>query len=167
MTKKVVAILQVMWDWNSMTSDAGYVEQAPSYYRINPDNRTGSRLYAWLGKKGEYYNDLLVTNACPELVTSAKGRGKPDKKWLEENLRELWPFDTLLVCGRVAQETFAEVPWNMIERSCRIVETPHPVARMWSNRSLDRAGLFIREGTSDVTLRFEDGYLRAYPFLPF
>lgn len=171
-SRLAVAILEVMWDWRSMTSDAGYVERAPGYFRINQDNLTGGRIYDWLGPRGEYYDDLLVTNACPELVSSARGRGTPDPKWLRENLRELWPFSLLLICGRVAQNTFQlnMIPDGLYSQSkgrCRIVEVPHPAARVWSRKSLNLAGQFIRDGKTSISLSFRDGRLVGSSFIPF
>jgi hypothetical protein len=82
--KLCLAILEVMWDWRGMTSGAGYDQfQSPRIYEINPVNFTGSRLYWFLDSTGY---DLRVTNACPQLVTSADKRGTPDPKWLKANL---------------------------------------------------------------------------------
>lgn len=147
-----VVILEVMWDWNSKTSSAGYIERAPEYFRINPHNLSGSRIYRWLGKPGEYVDDVLVTNACPELVSSARGRGKPDVVWLHNNLADLQPFKLLLVCGKVAQATYLqESSWYQREEE-RVVCLPHPAARNWSRDSLAFAGRLIREGKSDLQL---------------
>lgn len=162
--RKVVAILEVMWDWRSMTSSAGYEERAPGYYRINPDNFTGSRLYDWLGTEGQYYDDLLVTNACPQLVCSPTQRGTPDKTWLRDNIKELLPFELLLVCGRVAQRTY-EQGW--IPRDIRIIELPHPAARVWTRESLAFAKRLIQEGKSSLCLEFRAGRLVAEPLIPF
>lgn len=149
--KKAVAILQEMWDWRSMSSSAGYVEQAPGYYRINPDNFTGKRLYWFLGEPGLVVDDLLVTNACPELVTGPTMRGKANKQWVRDNLAELWPFDLLLVCGRVACNTYEQ---RSAPHPCRIIEMPHPAARTWDRVSLDRCRRFIQEGSQSLVLRF-------------
>lgn len=121
-----VAILEVMWDWRAMTSSAGYTQQAPSSFSINQHNHTGSRLYDWLGSEWEG----TVTNACPELVSSAKGRGKPDVVWLHNNLSDLQPFDLLLVCGRVAQRTYEQESSWYKRGNERVVYTPHPAARV-------------------------------------
>lgn len=152
-TRVVVAVLEVMWDWRAKTSRAGYAERAPEWYRINPTNFTGRRLYSWLGDQGEYFDDLKVTNACPELVTSAKGRGKPDQVWLLNNLSDLQPFDLLLVCGAVAQATYSEeTSWYTRGRE-RVIYLPHPAARGWTNGGLELAGKTIREGSGDATLK--------------
>jgi hypothetical protein len=155
---KAVAILEVMWDWGAKTSSAGYTEQAPSYFRINPRNLTGGRLYKWLGKQGQYFDDLLVTNACPELVSSAKGRGKPDHNWLQTNLDELWPFDLLLVCGNVAQHTYLKLSNRP---ACRTLFVPHPAYRMWSTKNLKIVERFVQLGSIDLELYHKQGKLLA------
>jgi hypothetical protein len=134
--KKAVVILEVMWDWNAMTSGAGYAERAPRYFRINPHNFTGRRLHAWL--KGY---DFLVTNACPQLVNSSKGRGTPDKGWLRENLTLLQPFDLLMVCGKVAQATYERQSAN----GARIIEIMHPAARTWNASGINMVSFAIRQ----------------------
>ncbi|KKL93991.1 hypothetical protein LCGC14_1869190 [marine sediment metagenome] len=97
-SRRVVAILETMWDWRGQTSGAGYGE-APRYFRINPQNHSGRRLYKLIGPDAK----MLVTNACRELGKSAKDHGKPDPDWLRDNLQRLdnkmGGFDTLLVCG--------------------------------------------------------------------
>lgn len=158
---KAVAILEVMWDWRGMTSGAGYNEQAPEYYRISGDNYTGSRLYDWLG-----HYDLLVTNACPQLVTSSTGRGKPDRAWLKKNLLDLYPFELLLVCGKVAQDTYDSIR-NLDGVHCRVVYVPHPAARMWSVRGLEKTKRFIRNGKHDIELRFDGDTVACTVLLPF
>lgn len=163
--RRVVAILEVMWDWRAKTSSAGYAERAPEYYIINHENLTGSRLYAWLGKQGEHFDELLVTNACPELVSSASQRGTPDPNWLAANMKSLEPYDLLLVCGRVAQETY-RIPNRAT--GARIIELPHPAARMWSTKSLATAGEYIRSGSKvDLELFFRNGRLTARNLIPF
>lgn len=132
---KVIAILESMWDWRQMTSSAGYRE-APRYFRINPNNFSGRRLYRLVGKEV----DLLVTNSCRELMGAASLHGVPDPIWLRENLEFLMPFDVLLVCGKVAQVTYTKSRFQF-ERK---VELPHPAARMWTNAKLDEATKQIR-----------------------
>jgi hypothetical protein len=121
--KKIVAVLESMWDWRQMTSGAGYKE-APRSFRINPDNYSGKRLYRIVGSDA----DLLVTNACRELCGSANHHGTPDAGWLRENLDMLAPIDVLLVCGKVAQATYAQTGYEF-ERK---IDMPHPAARMWT-----------------------------------
>lgn len=117
------------------------------------------RLYDWLG-----HNDLLVTNACKELASSPSQKGIPDKTWVRENLAELWPFDLLLVCGRVAQATY---DMSMAPHPCRIVECPHPAARMWNTRSLSFMRRLVQEGKESIYARIVRGQLMAFPLIPF
>ena len=143
---RVIAILETMWDWRGMTSEAGY-EEAPRYFRINRKNRSGGRLYRLIGDNAR----LLVTNACRELGRSAKYHGKGDPIWLGENLRLLdgvggvlpggglapdskWRIDVLLVCGRVAQRTFQDCDYQ--PKNAQIIEMPHPAARQWTKEKL-------------------------------
>lgn len=147
---KAVAILEVMWDWRAMTTSAGYAERAPEFFRINEDNFTGRRLYEWLG-----HYDLLVTNACPELVSSARGRGNPDVVWLHNNLADLQPFELLLVCGKVAQKTYIQnTSWYKRDGE-RVVFCPHPAARAWTREGLAFCRRIIQEGANDVHLYFK------------
>ncbi|KKN66512.1 hypothetical protein LCGC14_0470460 [marine sediment metagenome] len=132
---RVVAILETMWDWRGQTSEAGYRE-APRYFRINPKNYSGRRLYKLVGPDAR----LLVTNACRELATSAKGHGKPDPIWLAENLQKLDTldsgFDVLLVCGKVAQKCYQECAYRALVRA-RVIEIPHPAARgHWNAKTI-------------------------------
>jgi hypothetical protein len=133
----VVAVLDTMWDWRGYTSSAGY-SQAPRYFRINPANFTGRRLYKLIGP----HNHLLVTDSCKELVTSSKEHGVPDPVWLYENIKlinRLHPIDILLICGKVAQKTFSEI-LEMVEdplfHKARIIEIPHPAARTWTKEMI-------------------------------
>lgn len=151
---RVVAVLETMWDWRQMTSGAGYRE-APRYFRINPDNFSGRRLYRLVGPDAR----LLVTNACRELATSAKGHGTPDPVWLGENLHildspraafdnvpravalsaeaELVPrIDVLLVCGKVAQAAYKACGY--VPAKAGVIEMPHPAARaVWTRAFID------------------------------
>jgi hypothetical protein len=102
---RVVAILDTMWDWRGQTSGAGY-GQAPPFFRINPDNHSGKRLYKLVGENAQ----LLVTNSCKELATHSRQHGTPDPEWLAKNLAEIElnrddsvPMDLLLICGSVAK----------------------------------------------------------------
>lgn len=125
---KAVAVLESMWDWRQMTSGAGYVE-APRSFRINPQNYSGKRLYRIVGQDA----DLHVTNACRELCASANHHGTPDAAWLRENLELLRPFDVLLVCGKVAQMTYAASRF-VFDRK---FEMMHPAARRWTNELIE------------------------------
>lgn len=140
--KTCLAILEVMWDWRSMTSTVGYKEEAPRIYRINPENFTGKRLYNWL--ENQYV--LFVTNACKELVRSASEKGTPDPKWLSSNIKTAQPVDLILVCGKVAQSTF-----DMRDKGeSRVVMCPHPAARTWNKESLHRMRRVIHTGNKDM-----------------
>lgn len=125
----VVAILETMWDWRGKTSVASF-GNAPRFFRINPKNYSGKRLYRLCGSNA----NLFVTNACRQLGTSATSHGTPDPKWLAENLGLIetesvlgGPVDIWLVCGKVAQRTFSASGYEV--RSGRVMEIPHPAAR--------------------------------------
>lgn len=126
----VVAILDSMWDWRAQTSGAGYSE-APPYFRINPENHSGKRLYKIVGDEA----DLLVTNSCRELVSGPREHGKPDPAWLAANLLMLhqkFGIAVLLVCGRVAKETWTRCGVQ-IGGTLLVVEMMHPAARTWTH----------------------------------
>lgn len=148
--KRVVAILETMWDWRGMTSGAGYSE-APRFFRINAENYSGKRLYKLIGPDAK----LLVTNACRELVTGPQHHGKGDPVWLEENLRTLdglgpMPegatpanIDVLLVCGKVAQATYLAQTYQC--RWAKVLFMPHPAARSyWTKQVIEAMALQIR-----------------------
>ena len=143
----VVAILETMWDWRSQTSGAGYTE-APRFFRINPQNFSGRRLYNLIGPDAK----LLVTNACRELVSGPNHHGKPDPKWLAENLTLIEsglpnsaPIDVLLVCGKVAQRTYRECGYQ--SQTARIIEIPHPAARaVWTRQYIEQVAKQIQGG---------------------
>lgn len=132
---RVVAVLESMWDWRQMTSGAGY-EEAPRWFRINPQNYSGKRLYRIVGPEC----DLRVTNACRKLCSHANDHGTPDPKWLRENLEILEPFSVLLVCGAVAQATYRETGY---EHPC-VIETMHPAARRWTNALIEQIAQRVR-----------------------
>jgi hypothetical protein len=115
---KAAAILDTMW---------GNEGKAPGWFRINEYNHSGRRLYWLLGHK-----DLWVTNACRDQVYSAAQHGTPDPVWLSKNLQRL-QYDLLLVCGRVAQRTFAQCVYRP---KCCIIEMPHPASRTWTRAAL-------------------------------
>jgi hypothetical protein len=133
---KIVAVLESMWDWRQMTSGAGYKE-APRHFRINPENYSGKRLYRIVGDGA----DLHVTNACRELCGSANHHGTPDPAWLRENLDILAPFEVLMVCGRVAQATYARSGHEF----ARVIEIPHPAARMWTHAMIVATAARVQE----------------------
>ena len=124
---KIIAVLDSMWDWRQQTSQAGY-GQAPRAFKINPQNHSGKRLYRLVGKDA----NLLVTNACKELVSAAHIHGTPDPEWLRSNLEHLMPFNLLLVCGKVAQATYAKSGFQF---ECKL-DIMHPAARTWSQAKI-------------------------------
>jgi hypothetical protein len=140
--KFIVAVLDTMWDWKQQTSSAGY-KQAPRYFRINPNNFTGRRLYRLVGKA-----KLLVTDSCPELVSNPKQHGTPDPQWLSDNLfilNDLRRIDLILVCGKVAQRTIQECP---SVPNCSQLAIPHPAARTWTKAQLDETAKKIEDLTN-------------------
>ena len=159
---QTVAILEVMWDGSvaaKQMANPNYLAQAPRAFRINPDNHSGGRLYRILG-----HDNLLVTNACRQMVGSAKGKANPDAQWLADSLNQL-SFKVLLVCGNVAQDTYEQV--RIVPGEYRTVYMPHPAARQWTNRDIDFASHIIQEGSADLHLRFRGGRLRAEHLPPF
>ena len=146
--KFIVAILDTMYDWRGQTSGAG-LRQAPCYFRINPDNHTGKRLYDLIGPG----NLLIVTNACKELGMKPTDHGTPDPKWLMKNLTllsSMRSIDILLVCGKVAQKTWIEVKvMPSIRTWCnphmKEIVIPHPAARVvWTREYINEVKQRIR-----------------------
>jgi hypothetical protein len=149
---RVVAVLETMWDWRGMTSGAGHRE-ALRFFRINPDNHSGKRLYKLVGENAQ----LLVTNACRELASHAGQHGKPDPAWLAQNLAEIElnredsvPIDLLLVCGNVARATFAACGYKPI--GARVMEIPHPAARTWTAAQIAQVAEEIRQFERSLNL---------------
>lgn len=139
----VVALLESMWGWGGY-NDAG--EVAPRYFRINPDNHSGRRLYRLVGA-----HSLLVTNSCRIVQQSANHHGTADPEWVRENIGilNIDRMHLLLVCGKVAQQTFrkiATIPAGAIEGKAYIagigtisfLMIDHPAARRWSIEKLDQ-----------------------------
>lgn len=139
----VAALLESMWGWRGY-NDAG--EVAPRYFRINPDNHSGRRLYRICGS-----HNLLVTNCCRIVQRSANDHGKPDPQWVIENLGilNIDRMDLLLVCGKVARETFegiASIPAGATDGQSYIpgigivkfYMIDHPAARRWSIEKLNQ-----------------------------
>jgi len=153
---KIVALLESMWGWRGH-SDAGDVIR---YFRINPENFSGRRLYRICGD-----HQLLVTNSCRECQASANDHGKPDPQWVESNLQFLknQGMDLLLVCGKVAQQTFRKTsfaPYHRLVdgvmtqvRPIRFIEIDHPAARRWTNQALnatrDRIEAMLSQGEEE------------------
>jgi hypothetical protein len=144
----VVALLESMWGWRGY-SEAGDVIR---YFRINPDNFSGRRLYRIVGD-----HNLLVTNSCRECQRSASDHGKPDPAWVESNLTILKErgMDLLLVCGKIAKETFMKTsfaPYTRFDGNGMVAVEPvrhifmdHPATRRWSNKTLDDARNRVEE----------------------
>lgn len=142
---RVVAVLETMWDWRGQTSAAGYRE-APPHFRINPRNRSGARLYKLVGPSVR----LLVTNACRELVTGPEHHGKGDPEWLRDNLAHLdglGAVDLLLVCGKIAQKTYAKCGYE--PSSAPVLLMPHPTAWVWTRDRLTATMIEIQEALAD------------------
>lgn len=129
MTIEVVAVLEVQW--------GAPRPEAPDFFRINPENRTGGILYDLLG-----HRNLIVTNACREVVARASDRGTPDPVRLHRNLTYLAPLRLLLVCGWVARNTYRRCGYEQAE-PFHVVVMPHPAAR-WRAESLVAARNVIR-----------------------
>lgn len=129
MSTKVVALLESMWGWR------GYhvaEEEAPRFFRINPDNFSGRRLYQLCGTA-----NLLVTNSCRVVQRSANHHGTPDPVWVRENFEKAQKDGCVLflVCGRVAQRTYALTGLKFKNVLC----IDHPAARRWSTETLEES----------------------------
>lgn len=118
--KRIVVVLAVQW---GMPGDV-----ASRWFRINPWNHSGKRLYRLIG-----HGVFKVTNACKELVHRASDQGTPDAAWLRSNLKVLRP-DIVLVCGNVAQSTFKR---DMVPESALVFRLPHPAARTWTKKQIE------------------------------
>lgn len=129
---KIVVVLDVMWGIRG--------DKPVRWFRINPYNHSGRRLMGLIG-----HGDFKVTNACPDVVYSASGKGTPSKPWLRANLKALQP-GVVLVCGKVASATFEQ---SMCP-SARIVTMDHPAARTWSKRTLAIAKRKISEAIKGI-----------------
>lgn len=123
----VVALLESMWAWGGYNAPD---EEAPRYFRINADNFSGRRLYSLVGD-----HRLLVTNSCRIVQRSANHHGTPDPQWVRSNLEFLTAqgMELLLVCGRVARETYAASGYQFK----RVLYMDHPAARRWTSESLN------------------------------
>lgn len=137
---QIIAILETMWDSRIPVLNV-ITRRAPRYFKINPDNHSGRRLYKLIGPD----HQLLVTNACRELVRSASQHGKPDPEWLKENLAMLakeHPHRLILVCGKVAQQTFLKAAHELPGGTTAMM-IPHPAARMWTAAMIAEIGAQI------------------------
>lgn len=126
---RVVALLESMWGWRRLhAADA----EAPRFFRINPNNFSGRRLYQLVG--GDV--NLLVTNSCRIVQRSANHHGTPDPSWVKENLERAQRDGCrlFLICGRVAKRTY--------ELTClsfdNVLFIDHPAARRWTTEALGR-----------------------------
>lgn len=120
--------------------------RAPRWFRINPYNFSGRRLHRLAGAGAE----LLVTNCCPIMQTSARDHGTPDAAYVAENLGRLEPFALLLVCGAVAQRTYAASGYNIGNAHLLILK--HPAARTWTKKELETTARLVQS-----LLRGEEG----------
>lgn len=123
--RRIVALLESMWNWQGCHT--GQLE-ADRYFRINPDNFSGRRLYRICGE-----HSILVTNSCRYVQKSANHHGTPDSAWVAENLKMLEPFELLLVCGKIARKTYESTGLH----HPKVIFMDHPAARRWSNATLD------------------------------
>jgi hypothetical protein len=123
--KRIVAVLETMWGERE--------GRAPRWFKINPNNHSGRRLYKFVGSENK--SRLVVTNACRELVISPTHHGKPDPEWLGENLRRLNP-SVILICGNVAKETFDKACPMIWDGDAKVIYMPHPAARTWTKTRL-------------------------------
>lgn len=143
--KNVCALLESMWGWRGY-NDAG--DEAPRFFRINPENHSGRRLYRIVGDA-----NLIVTNSCRTVQSTANRHGKPDPKWVRENLLQAHAdgCKLFLICGKVAQATF-ETAFTVSDRNLTLnyLYMDHPAARRWSNVTLDAMAASVREALKCV-----------------
>ena len=125
--KTFVAVLDTMW---------GEGGKAPTFFAINPNNHSGRRLYALTES---HYGNIMVVNACQLQTKHATLHGTPNAEWLAHSLQSLPSHYRrrgvpLLVCGKVAQETFrqTDIKWNG-----PIIYMDHPAARSWTKDKLE------------------------------
>lgn len=138
----IVALLESMWGWRGYSEKGDVIR----YFRINPDNFSGRRLYRICGD-----HNLLVTNSCRECQETANDHGKPDPEWVADNLKFLASekMDLLLVCGRVAKETYQRCGFTFP----RVVFMDHPAARRWTNQALDATRARVEELLTECVSR--------------
>jgi hypothetical protein len=123
---RCLVVLDTMW---------GSGGKADPWFTINPYNHSGKRLYRLTGLE---LGQVWVTNACPEQTTHANAHGRPSARWLGACLRLLPPRARrlpLLVCGKVAQATYAEVK---VKHYGEVFFMLHPAARTWTRQELER-----------------------------
>jgi hypothetical protein len=128
-------LLESMWGWGAY-NDPG--EEAPRYFRINPDNFSGRRLHRMCNGVS-----FLVTNSCRTVQESANHHGIPDPKWVADNLKflESEGMKLLLVGGKIAKTTYEKAltfPYSgLYIPGYTVIYMDHPAARRWSNATLD------------------------------
>lgn len=132
---KIVALLESMWGWRGH-NDPG--EEATRFFRINPDNFSGRRLYRLCGDA-----NLVVTNSCRIVQQSANHHGIPDVEWVKENLSRAHSdgCDLFLICGKIAKETFEKTGLQFPH----VIFMDHPAARRWTNAKMDEIAAQIAE----------------------
>jgi hypothetical protein len=123
---RIVALMESMWGWGGYNTPG---EEAPRFFSINPDNHSGKRLYRLCGD-----HTLLVTNCCPTVQASANDHGVPDLQWVRDNLAMAGEFELLLVCGKIAQATYAKIKEPNPRFQVMLID--HPAARRWTKASL-------------------------------
>ena len=131
----VLSILQNMWH-----PFAGDRWKAPIRFRINPLNYSGKRLYNLVGEG----SDLWVTNASRQVSRRASdSRTKVDLESLDLVLTR-YPWDLVLVCGRVAQAAARRLDPPISERGVRYLEIDHPAARRWTKEKITEVAAMIQ-----------------------
>jgi hypothetical protein len=152
MDKPIVAVLDtaVSRSWAGIGNGL-----APRYFKINPKNHSGKRLYRLVGQ--DHVNRLIITNVCRELVTDPNHHGKPDPTYVAENLVILKPA-LILVCGSIAQKAFEESGYVPM---VPVITLLHPAARTWTMKLLKKAERQIQKvlGTPHKEVDIEALYL--------
>lgn len=123
---RILALLESMWGWGGYNKPG---EEAPRFFRINPDNFSGRRLHALCGNA-----NLLVTNSCRVVQRSANHHGDPDPQWVRENLEHAQRdmCDLILICGAVAKATYQATGLNYQN----VLFIDHPAARRWTKEKI-------------------------------
>jgi hypothetical protein len=145
---RIVALLDSMYGWGGWHESGA---ESPRCFTINPRNLSGRRLYRMCGSE-----PFVVTNSCRFIQLSADHHGKPDSKWVYDNLRLLMPYDLLLVCGKIAQSTFrqaasttyagqSEGEFTLGNGVAHYICMDHPAARRWTRARLDEMNARIAE----------------------
>lgn len=117
----IVAILQSMWGPRR--------ERAPLFFRINPQNRSGAKLYTVT--QG---HSLVVTNTASICGDSPDDYQPIDLAHLTkalDRLRKGIGIDAVLVCGNQSKEAWLALPAKY--RTTPHIIMPHPAARNLTN----------------------------------